>query len=382
MYPDTDTQPTGDAGNNHTLPSWIYNDQRFFEQEQQQLFRSSWLIACHVNEIPNPGDYITFSFMRERALVSRLEDGRIKAVHNTCRHRAHAVVASPSGNCKRVHVCPYHGWTYNQDGSLRGIPGGTPEQSKQAGCGLPAIQTEIYMGFVWLRFSDEGPSVAERLAPFHDLLSAFRIDQMQPNRDMTVEEHPVDWKNMMDNYLEGYHVAMGHPSLNGMMESAYDVTADPVAGTSFATHRMHNEPTGGPNERAYLSVLPDFDHLPDDYARRWSYLSLFPNVNIGLQPDSIDYFVIYPIGPGRAQFRSASFSLPDARPEVQQARLAAGRVWEKVQEEDNSLTESVQRGLEGSSYQYGYLAPAEAGVRAFRDWIQARLPLARQVERP
>ena len=134
-------------------------------------------------------------------------------------------------------------------------------------------------------------------------------------------------------------------------------------------------------------LLPNFLHIgPSKSGSTWLHEVLIghPEVYLSQAKDLYFFNRYYDRGPGwyRAQFRSASFSLPDARPEVQQARLAAGRVWEKVQEEDNSLTESVQRGLEGSSYKYGYLAPAEAGVRAFRDWIQARLPLARQVERP
>ncbi len=374
----SDNSNSDDYSDDRTLPAWIYNDPGFFELEKQHIFKSNWIIACHVNEIPKSGDFVTFNFMKERAVVTRMEDGSVKAMHNTCRHRAHQVVTAAAGNCKRVHVCPYHGWTYNLDGTLRGIPGGTEKQLKQAACGLPAIESEIFAGFVWVRFGSEGPSVAERLAPFAALLEGFRIETMVPNHDMVVEQHDVDWKNMMDNYLEGYHVTMGHPGLSEMMEPAYDVTADAVAGTSFATHLLRSVPNGGPDEREYLTTLPEFPHLPDDHARRWSYLSLFPNVNIGLQPDCIDFFVIYPIGPGRAEFRSASYSLPTITDQGRRAREASGRVWAVVQEEDNNLTKSVQRGLEGSSYQYGILAPAEPAVRAFRDWIQARLPIARQ----
>jgi len=367
-----------EADDNHTLPSWIYNDQHFFELEQQHLFKTNWIIACHISEIPHPGDFVTFNFMRERALVTRQADGTIKAMHNTCRHRAHQVVTAPSGNCKRVHVCPYHGWTYNQDGTIRGIPGGTDQQFKQAGCGLKKIETELFAGFVWIRFGSEGPSVAERLAPYASLLAAYQIEKMVPTGDVVVEQHDVDWKNMMDNYLEGYHVALGHPGLNGMVQPQYDVTADSTRGISFATHLLKDVPAGGPNEREYLEALPDLPHLPDDHARRWSYLSLFPNVNIGLQPDSIDFFVVYPLGPGRAEFRSAGYTLPDATDDVKKAREASGRIWEDVQKEDNELTISVQRGLEGSGYEFGYLSPAEPAVRAFRDWIQARIPEAKQ----
>jgi len=369
------------ALDNHTLPSWVYKDARFFELERTAIFAESWNLGCHVSEISRPGNYVTLSLAGERAVITRLEDGRVKAFHNTCRHRAHAVVQGERGTCQRVHVCPYHGWTYNPDGSLRGIPGGNDGDVAQAG-GLPAIESEVFAGFVWIRFKPGGPPVAQRLARYKDLLSAFRVEDMQSNGDFAVEEHAIDWKNMMDNYLEGYHVAKGHPGLNQMVDNGYDVEADPVSGTSFATHLLKNEPAGGPDEFAYLSIRPSGSHLPGDHGRRWSYLTLFPGVNIGLQPESVDYFAIDPIGPGRARFRTASFSLPDTRPEVQAARIAAGRVWEKVQAEDNSLTDSVQRGLEGSSYRHGYLTKYEPGVRAFRDWIRARIPVAKQESRP
>jgi carnitine monooxygenase subunit len=379
-------QPTaaggpGPAGDNHTLPAWVYNDARFFELERTTLFASSWHLGCHVSELGQPGDYVTLKPSGERAVVTRLDDGSIKAFHNTCRHRAHAVVSGERGHCNRVHICPYHGWTYNRDGSLRGIPGGTEQDVAQAG-GLPPIETEVFAGFVWIRFKSGGASVAQRLARYKDLLSAYRIEEMKSNGDLAVEEHAVDWKNMMDNYLEGYHVPKGHPGLNRMVESRYDVEADPERGTSFATQLLKSEPTGGPDELAYLSIRSPAGHLPGDHGRRWSYLTLFPSVNIGLQPESVDYFAVYPIGPGRAVFRAESFSLPDARPEAQAARVAAGRVWEQVQAEDNALTESVQRGLQGSSYRHGYLTAHEPGVRAFRDWIRERLPIARQEARP
>jgi len=367
---------------NFTLPAWIYNNQRFFTEERLAIFSESWQIACHVSEIAKPGDYITLKFINERAAVIRLDDGSIAAFHNTCRHRAHAVLSGEAGHCKRVHVCPYHAWTYNMDGSLRGIPGGSADDIQQAGPGLPKIDTEVFAGFVWIRFGGQGPSVAQRLEKFTDLLHAYRIDEMQPNHDLVEEEHAVDWKNIMDNYLEGYHVAAGHPNLNQMFTAAYDVTSDAELGYSFATQVLRDTPNGDEAAQDYMNHLPHVAHLPADYARRWSYLSLFPNTNIGLQPDSIDYFIAYPIAPGRAVFRSQSFSLPNPPAAVQQSRIAAGRVWEAVQNEDNGLTISVQEGLAGSSYQHGYLSPNEPGVRAFRDWMRQRMTVAREVTAP
>jgi phenylpropionate dioxygenase-like ring-hydroxylating dioxygenase large terminal subunit len=367
---------------NHTLPSWIYNDARFSQLERDELLSKTWHLACHVSEIAQPGDYITLKYLGERIAVARLQDGNVTAFHNTCRHRAHQVITGESGNCKRVHVCPYHGWTYAQDGAIRGIPGGSEEDLKQVGHGLINVDFEVCLGFVWIRLKAEGPSMAERLAPLAGLLQAFRIEEMLANDDLGVESHAVDWKNMMDNYLEGYHVAVGHPGLNQLVEPEYDVTVDVENGTVFATHLLKEHPAGGSDAFTYLSVRPDVEHLPGDHGRRWSYLSIFPNVNIGLMPEGVDYFVFNPDGPGRATFRTRSLSLPNPSPALKAAVEATGRIWQEVQEEDNQLTESVQRGFEGSAYPYGYLSPRETGVRAFRDWMRQRLPVVREEVRP
>ena len=371
-----------DDNDNHTLPSWIYNDARFFELERRELFARSWQVACHASEIAEPGDYLTLDFVGERIAVARLQDGSITAFHNTCRHRAHQVITGEKGNCKRAHVCPYHGWTYATDGRLRGIPGGSEADLAQVGHGLLPVDHEVFMGFVFIRLKAEGPSVAERLAPYAELLAAYRIDEMQCNGDLTVEEHPIDWKNMMDNYQEGYHVAIGHPGLNQMMDSQYEVHSDVALGTSFASHRFKAEPAGEPDEFTYMSLRPAAPHLTGDHGQRVSYLSLFPLVNIGLQPDSVHYYLFQPLGPGRAAYRTVSFALPNASRQAQAAQAAIGRVWEQVVSEDNRLTRSVQQGLEGTAYQYGFLSPRETGVRAFRDWMRARLPIVRREVRP
>ncbi|HEY4037646.1 MAG TPA: Rieske 2Fe-2S domain-containing protein, partial [Burkholderiaceae bacterium] len=73
---------------NHTLPSWAYHDARFYDLERSAIFATSWNLACHVSEIANPGDYVTLKLAGERAVITRQEDGTIKAFHNTCRHRA------------------------------------------------------------------------------------------------------------------------------------------------------------------------------------------------------------------------------------------------------------------------------------------------------
>ena len=100
-----------------TLPSWIYQSEQFAAQEREHIFMSAWLTVCHVNDVKETGDYATFEMLDERAFVIRGQDGELRAFHNVCRHRAHALVSGSGGSCARAITCPYHSWTYDFDGA-------------------------------------------------------------------------------------------------------------------------------------------------------------------------------------------------------------------------------------------------------------------------
>ena len=101
------------------LPGWTYHSEALLELEKEQIFRTHWQIACHVSDVPEPGDFQTFDLCGERAIIVRGREGDLKAFHNTCRHRGSRLVAKDSGNCPSALICPFHGWVYNLDGTLR-----------------------------------------------------------------------------------------------------------------------------------------------------------------------------------------------------------------------------------------------------------------------
>ncbi|MGB3278990.1 MAG: Rieske (2Fe-2S) protein, partial [Pseudorhodobacter sp.] len=102
------------------LPAWSFVNPEMLELEKDRLFRQHWQAVCHVSDVPNAGDYIAVDFIGERALVLRGADGEVRAFHNLCRHRGSRVVAEDKGHCKSAIICPFHGWAYNLDGTLRG----------------------------------------------------------------------------------------------------------------------------------------------------------------------------------------------------------------------------------------------------------------------
>src|ERR1700757_3091556 len=104
------------------LPGWIYHDAEFFEAEKQAVFRRSWQLVCHLNDIPRPGDYHNLDLLNESLVTVRGEDGQVRSFHNVCRHRASRLLDGPRGNCGARIACPYHRWTYALDGRLVAVP--------------------------------------------------------------------------------------------------------------------------------------------------------------------------------------------------------------------------------------------------------------------
>ena len=365
-----------------TLPAWTYDNEEFFALERERIFLPSWQIVGHVNDVPEVGDYMTFEMLGERAFVIRGKDGELRAFHNVCRHRAHAVVMGGQGTCKRAITCPYHGWTYELDGRLKGIPAAETFQGlDQSAYGLKTLDLEIYLGFVFIRFAGDGPSVAERLAPYTEELSHYRFEDMVPIEKRWNEPIAVDWKNAMDNYLEDYHFITGHPGLAALMERDYDREVAP-SGASRLSHRMKENPQRTWSVRHYQKLLPNLEHLPEELRRRWTYVTLFPNISFDVYADKMDFFQLVPLAPGECLLRGRTYALPDERRETRAARYLGSRINRRVQDEDNALTLSVQGGLGSSAYDVGLLSDKEIVVKGFQDWIRTQLPVGKLYRPP
>ncbi|MDX1529428.1 MAG: Rieske (2Fe-2S) protein, partial [Gammaproteobacteria bacterium] len=135
------------------LPPWTYFSEELLEIEKEELFRKHWQLACHVSDVPEPGSYVALDIAGERALILKGTDGRARAFHNVCRHRGSRVVADDKGRCKSAVVCPFHGWSYNLDGTLRQpAQAHTLPDLDPVAFGLKPTEMEIWNGFVFIRF--------------------------------------------------------------------------------------------------------------------------------------------------------------------------------------------------------------------------------------
>ena len=360
-----------------TLPAWIYDNAEFAALEREEIFLPAWHIVCHVSELPAPGSYVTLDLLGERAFVVRGKDGEIRAFHNVCRHRAHAVVEGASGRCPGVLQCPYHGWTYNLNGSLKAV---AREKSfarlDRSALGLKPIELEIFQGFVFIRFREGGSGVAERFAPYAEELAHYRLADMQPVGGLWLQQTRVDWKNVWDNYLEGYHFPTGHPGLFALMGKGYEYEARPGQ-VARLSHSIQDKPGKTWSVRHYQKLLPECEHLPETMRKRWSYFFLHPGMAFDIYPDKMDFFQALPDGAGKSVLRGRRYALPDERREMRAARYLNLRLNTAVQDEDNRLIRSVQKGLASSSYATGLVSDGEIILRAFQDWVREAVPVAR-----
>ena len=364
-------------GLTYTFPAWIYGDDGFFALEAEHIFKSSWQIVCHQNEVAEPGQYVTFDMLGERAFVIRDGQGVVRAFHNVCPHRAHELVSGRSGDCKGAIQCPYHGWNFHLDGGLKGVSApDTFAKFDKSRFDLSPVDVEIWKGFVFIRFRSEGPSIAERMAPFAEEFSHYRTEDMVPHGEAWVEEQPVDWKNAVENYVEDYHFPVGHEGLAALMNKEYDREVDVERGIMRLSHSMRDAAPKFWSGRHYHALLPDYDHLPEKMRRRWSYFGLFPSVYFDMYPESMDFFQVLPVGPGRLRLRSQAYVHPNLSRQDKVALYLSTRINVEVQDEDNNLTQAVQRGMGTGAYKRGILSDKEVVVKGLQDWIRNRLPVA------
>jgi len=340
-------------------------------------------VVCHVSDLSEAGDWVRFDLIGESAFVMRGADGEVRAFYNVCRHRANRLVHGASGHCDGALSCTYHGWTYGLDGGLVSVPG---EDSfpglERARFGLKTAAVEIWRGFVFLRFEGSAPSVAEIMVPYADELAQYRFEDLQPLSRQWSKEAPIDWKNAIDNNIEGYHIAVGHPGLQRLFGRNYGFETRPY-GIARAGG-MLTETSANWTERHYLGLLDalDLDHLTPERRRSWHYYSLFPNMAFDVYPETVDFFQMLPVGPGRCLLRGRTYGLADGSREMRAARYLSGRINNLVGQEDVSLVEGVQAGLKSRSYSGGILSDHEQRVREFHSLIRTIVPVAGEHRAP
>jgi phenylpropionate dioxygenase-like ring-hydroxylating dioxygenase large terminal subunit len=366
------------------LPAWVYSHPEMTRLEYERLIKPSWQIVCHVSSLARAGDYVTLDLGSDNVVAVRDAQGEIRAFHNVCRHRGARLLDGTAGSCPGAINCPYHGWSYRLNGELRAM---TARESfpplERAQLGLKPVRTQVHLGFVFVCLAGNPPALEDIWAGVAPEFAPHRFEQMRPIGPMYIEHWDCDWKIAMDNYLESYHVPIGHPGLNRMFTPDYDDQRNLPHGVARGVSWMREQPSARWSERVYQQLIGKVTaDLPEAHRRRWSFYSMLPNLGIDVFPDQMDFFQVLPRGPGRCTIRGGSFALPDERREMRIARWLTLRINRQVQREDESLCRRVQQGLASGSYEPGPLSRLENCMLEFHEVLRARIPEARLASAP
>ncbi|MCR9151324.1 MAG: aromatic ring-hydroxylating dioxygenase subunit alpha [Rhodobacteraceae bacterium] len=359
------------------LPAWSYFSAELLEAEKDALFRRHWQVICHASDIPAPGDFITCDIVGDRALILRDGQGAIRAFHNLCRHRGSRVLGDERGNCRNSIVCPFHGWVYNLDGTLRQAaqPGSLPDLDPVE-WGLKPLESEVWNGFVFVRFQPgPQPPVAALMARWEAELSQYRLDRLLPDgKGVWSDEVRVNWKCIRDVDNEGYHVPMAHPGLDDLFGRNY--FDEPFReGTARSYSRFRPGDGRLWSVRNYKKILPEVDGLDADHRRAWLYLGVFPNFVFGIYPDSVIFYQEFPVEVGRTIQRGACYRRPDEDRRLRAARYLSGRIDRITSREDEMLTQWTWEAAFSSAYDGVILSDLETGVKSYHDALRGVFPV-------
>jgi len=365
------------------LPGWCYHSPALLELEKQHIFREHWQVACHISDVPEPGNYLALDVFGERALILRGQDGAVRAFHNICRHRGSRLVADEKGECRNALVCPFHGWVYNLDGTLRGAarPRSFPPLDKNE-FALKTLECEVWQGFVFIRFAPgPQPSVAELMKPFEEELSHYRAEEMVPAGGIWTHESHVNWKSVRDVDNEGYHVAMAHPALQDLYGSTYydEPFVDGLC-RSFATYNPHAGRRW--SVRNYVKISPENTSLPERLRKAWIYFGLFPNCVIAVTPESVQFYQEFPLSIGRTLLRGGIYRYREEGRAQRVARYLAARIDRDTQAEDVQLTVWSNEAMTSNAFAGFYLSDLEYGVRTHHDHLRRVLPVVNLKDAP
>lgn len=375
--------PRGSDWDRSGLPAWTYHSEAMLDLEIQGLFRTHWQVAGHVSDVPAPGDFFTLDIADDRALIVRGEDGVVRAFHNLCRHRGSRVTAEERGNCKRAFVCPFHGWVYNTDGTLRG-----PARPESFGAmdrsrfGLKPLDVEIFMGFIFIRFQPgPQPAVAQMLSPAAADMADYRLEDLVPASTVFTATIPVNWKSVRDVDNEGYHVAMAHPALQDLYGNDYsDQTY--VNGISRSLGRFNA--SGGRlwSVRHYQALSRGPAWLAEDKHRVWGYYGLFPNAVIAVTPEQVQFYQEFPRGVQSTVIRGAAYRRPVENRAERLSRYLAARIDRATSKEDIQLSIWSNEAMKSCGFDGFHLSDLEKTVRGHHDLLRNLFPVMCQATAP
>jgi choline monooxygenase len=355
-----------------TIPAAWYTDPRIAELERLNVLGKTWQLVARTSQLETPGQFISSTVAGEPVVVVRGNDGVLRAFYNVCRHHAAAVVTQPCGRASLLH-CPYHGWNFGLDGSLKGMPEFEGvENFDRSQNGLIPIRVETWECFVFINLDDHAAPLSTFLGRLVDRVAPLAVAKLHYFDRRSYEIH-CNWKVYVDNYLDGgYHVPHLHKGLSSVLDyKQYTIE-------NQDRYCLQSSPMVAPTESDSTEAASS-DDIATGASRKgdraW-YFWQYPNLMINCYEGYMDTNVVIPLDVDhcRVIFDFYFAEIGEASRDYNEQSVNVGN---RVQEEDLGICEDVQRGLKSRAYTAGRLSVRrEAGEQLFHQLLAADLKKA------
>ncbi len=331
----------------HSMPGWYYGDAAVYEVEKTEIFSAGWVCVGHHTEILKAGMYITAMVGDEPVVVLRDRDHVVRAYSNVCRHRGMRLVEG-AGKAS-VLTCPYHAWSYHLNGTLNKAPymDGVAGFDKDK-CALPEFNVEEWMGFVFVNIDGKADPFGDGLAGLQSYLEHYEIDTRH-SMQTWVEHWGTNWKALVENFMEGYHLSITHP-----------FTLDPITPTDlcvkldnspqFTAYRANYRPDAEPR-------TPYPEGLTADERRSSILFNVYPNLVVTAGPNCGVFLILLPEDAGSVKIKmgilvqNGADDLPSTKSYTDLAH--------KFNAEDKITLEAMQKNTRTKHRPMSPLAPAD-----------------------
>lgn len=355
------------------LPNPHYIDSQVYNEEKHAVLFSSWSGLAVAADVPEIGDAIPLTFVGMPLLVIRDKSNTVRVFQNTCRHRGMILVEEPR-KIEGAIRCPYHSWCYSTEGRLVSTPhvGGpgqnTHESIDRDLLGLIEVRSHIWRDVIWINidgtalpFEDANADLIARWAEFDKPLyhggadSAFQL------------EVECNWKLAVENYCESYHLPWVHPGLNSYsrLEDHYHIEKqDSYSGQGTLVYRQLKAADG--------QVFADFEDVGEKWNEAAEYITVYPNVLLGVHRDHAFAIVLVPKSTERTV---ENIHLYYATPKTNDAMRAANtEQWKLVFEEDIFVVEGMQKGRHSPNFDGGrFSAVMDSPTHCFHAWVAGKI---------
>lgn len=343
-------------GIKHGLPAVAYTDEQFLQKELDTVFTDNWVFVGFVHELVKPGDAKPVTVAGQPVVLIMNAHGKIGAFHNACSHRCLKLVDEPM-NVGAMLMCPYHAWTYNLDGDLCATPffGGkdhNPEGFDMSENGLKSVRFHIWQDWIFVNLSGDAREFEEYAAPLIKHLDGINFEKVDPVATLDFGEVSCNWKFLMENFIEPYHVQFVHrATTNQPLEDHYTIVDGVCLGSAVD--------------------LDEDAQTSESLSVSSRYLTLFPNFIVGRYfPDQLGVYLTVPVDASHTAQKRVIYTTEGqtlSTSEVDELK----KLWWNVHKEDHEICERMQLGRSSTvAKSGGLLSPHwEDSVHAFQTMI-------------